>query len=237
MKTPEFNAEETYQLAMQAYQSGQLPMAELHLRNILMHLPDNDGIIATLGGILLASGKVEEGISQLETAVRINNNNLEAKVNLGVAYQNTGRIDEASELVGEVAKALPDRADIQFNYANTLLQKQNYKEGIIVLKKVIELQPDFLQAHQMLGSIYTYLNDIEKAIEVFNNILLQVPNDLTTIINLGNLYADTGQNDKAIEIYKNAIKVQPNHPIPHAVLGKLYSDIGKNEAAESSLLT
>lgn len=236
MSNPEFNPELTFQQAMQAYQTGQMDLAERLLRQILEHLPGHDGIMASLGGVLLAGGKLEESIELLNKVIEMSPNNVDALLNLGIAYQTTGQLEKGFELINKAATLTPDRSDIQYNLSNVLLQMQQYPQAIEVLHKVIQLNPKLLQAHHSLAAVYAFLQKIPEAIETYQGVLAIVPNDLHTLAHLGNLYADTGQTEQAKTTYLQAIDAHPEHFFPHAIIGKFYLDLGMEKEGEAALL-
>ncbi len=231
-----FNAELVFQEAMQAHQNGKLPEAENLLRQILNHLPDNDGIMTTLGGVLLSSGKVNDALEFFDKAILINPDNIDAKLNRGIALQHLGKADEAFQQISEAAKLAPERADIQFNFANTLLQLQQYPQAIDVLNQVIKLDPKLIQAYYSLAALYSFLEKPDETLETYQQVLVVFPNDLMTLIHIGNLYADLGMIEKAEETYLESQTAHPDHFLPAAALGKFYLDIGKQEEGETSLL-
>jgi tetratricopeptide (TPR) repeat protein len=235
MSNPEFNAEQVFQQAMQAHQSGQTDVAENLLREILVHLPNQDGIMGTLGGVLLSVGKINESIETLNKAISINPQNVDAQLNLGIAYQSVGRIDESYQLISNAADQAPDRADIQYNLASNLIHTQQYPQAIEALLQAIKLNPSFLQAYQTLGAIYTYLNRYQEAIQSYENALAIMPDDLQTSATLGNLLADIGLVEKAEAHYLEITTAHPDHFLPHALLGKFYLDIGKTALGEAAL--
>ncbi|MFK8008630.1 MAG: tetratricopeptide repeat protein [Saprospiraceae bacterium] len=234
MDHQEFNAEQVFNQAMAAHQSGQIDKAIEHLQNILQHMPEQDGIMSTLGGVYLSSGKIQDGINLLEKAIQINPKNIEAQLNLGIAYQSIGNAEESFQLMSNAAKLAPERADVQFNFSNSLLQRQQYEEAIIVLNQLIKLHPSFIQGYHNLGSVYSFLGKTAEAQKVYEQALESVPNDLQSMLALGNLLA-TIDTEKAHAIYLEAIKIHPNNFLPYAVIGKFYLEIGKEKEGQEAL--
>ncbi|MFT5168980.1 MAG: tetratricopeptide (TPR) repeat protein [Saprospiraceae bacterium] len=165
----------------------------------------------------------------------MNPQNVDAQLNLGIAYQSLGRMDESYQLMVNAASQAPERADIQYNIANTLIQAQQYPQAITALHQVIKINPSFLQAYHTLGAIYAYLQKHTEAIQTYEQALAVVPDDLHTLATLGNLLADIGLVEKAQASYLQATVLHPDHFLPHALLGKFYLDIGNEAAGEESL--
>ena len=235
METSEFNPEALFQEAMIAHQSQQFEKAESLLRKILAKMPENDGVLSTLGGMLLSTGKVPEGIQALEKAIEINPNNPEANLNTGIAYQSLGRREEGFELIEKAAQLAPHRPDIQFNFANILLQLQKYERGIEVLKKLISDAPQFIQAYHSLASVYAYLSKKSEVIQTYESALKLFPSDLNTQILYGNYLMEHGEVDKAIEVFLDSIEKNPTHFLPMMAVGKAYISAGKEQEGLSYL--
>lgn len=235
MEPKPFDAEAVFQRAMTAYQTGQLEEAEQLLRIILVEMPDHDGIMVTLGGVLLAGGQIAASVELLQQALQLNGANPDAYLNLGIAYQQSGQTDEAIAAIQQAKQLAPERPDISYNLANVLLQVQNYPEAIQILQTIIGQQPTFLQAYHTLGAVYQFLQKTDAAQQTYEQALVIAPNDLQTLTTLGNLLADTGQTDAATKIFIRTTQAHPQHFLGYAVLGKFYLDLGKDEEGQAAL--
>lgn len=229
MEPKSFDAEAVFQRAMTAYQTGELGEAEQLLRIILVEMPDHDGIMVTLGGVLLAGGQIAASIEIIQQALQLNSTNPDAYLNLGIAYQQNGQTEEAISAIRQAAQFAPQRPDIGYNLANVLLETQQFPEAIAILQEIIGQQPNFLQAYHTLGAVYSYLQKTEAAQQTYEQALLVAPNDLLTLTTLGNLLADNGQTTIATEVFQRTIQAHPDHFMGYALLGKFYLDLGKNE--------
>lgn len=236
MQPEEINVEQVYQQAIQAYQSGQLDTSEKNLRDLLAAMPQQDGIMSTLGGVLLAGGKLDESIQMLERAIQINNQNVDAYLNLGIAQQHKGASDEAIRLMQHAAQLAPERHDIQFNLANALIQTGHFEKAIHILEHLIEQQPNFLQAYHTLAAVYGFTQNTDALIQCYQKAKEQFPNDLNTIILLGNALMDSGQTEPALANYLEAKEKYPEHFLPYAILGKFHLDVGDQVQGEQALL-
>lgn len=230
-----FDAEAVFQRAMTAYQAGQLEEAEQLLKIILVEIPDHDGIMVTLGGVLLAGGQIDASIATLQQALQLNGTNPDAYLNLGIALQQNKQTTEAIAAIQQAAQLAPQRPDIAYNLANVLLETQQFSEAIQVLQEIIGQQPDFLQAYDTLGTVYHYLQNMEAAQQTYEQALLISPTDLRTLTALGNLLADNDQTAAAMEMYERTIQAHPNHFLGYALLGKFYLDLDKTDEGLATL--
>jgi tetratricopeptide (TPR) repeat protein len=100
--------------------------------------------------------------------------------------------------------------------------ERNYKKAIDEFKKSVELYPEYGEAWNDMGVIYTdYTNEQDKAIECFNKAISI--KDYNTkefaYLNLGTAYQNKGMYDKAIEVLMKAMEINPEFP-------KSYNDLG-----------
>lgn len=89
------------------------------------------------------------------------------------------------------------------------LFRKRYKEGIELLQKAIEIQPESSDLHYNLGVTYESLGDDERAIECWKASLKYNPSFFAAYNNIGVMYNRKKMYDEAIEMFKNAIKYLP----------------------------
>ncbi|KAJ5066455.1 tpr repeat-containing protein [Anaeramoeba ignava] len=78
-----------------------------------------------------------------------------------------------------------------FKKANCYLTKNNYSKAIEYLNKVLEMNPDYLEALQKLAFLYNLKQDKS--------------NECLIHIKIGQIYSKKKENDKAIEEFKKAL--------------------------------
>lgn len=109
-----------------------------------------------------------------------------------------------------------------FNIARTLQQKGNYREATTYYKKVVQGNPNNIDAHRALGALFFKRNKISDAIVHYKKALSINP-DLTVVhFNLGVCYAKERELDKAIEQLNQVIEHQPDHIKTHLQLGIIF---------------
>jgi len=92
------------------------------------------------------------------------------------------------------------------------------------LIEALELDPQYPEAHNALGTIYMEENDLDKAetefIKAVSNPLYPTPEK--AYHNLGNLYRRQKRNDLALACYQKALKFNHNYFPSHYELARLY---------------
>jgi predicted Zn-dependent protease len=79
---------------------------------------------------------------------------------LAQAYRDTGNKEKAKEYEKRNAAANPDDPTVVYNQAVDLYNKNDFKGAAPLLQKVLEVKPDYAQAHFLLGMCDVNLNKI-----------------------------------------------------------------------------
>ena len=73
--------------------------------------------------------------------------------------------------------------------------------------------------------------EFDKALEIYENILKNDPNDLSALQNIAISYKHMGNHDRAFEIYDKIFSINPNHSASLNNCGNLYMQIGNYKRA------
>lgn len=86
------------------------------------------------------------------------------------AQQNltVGALDQASDLAGQLAAALPDHPEIISLQANIALAQQNYPDAEIWLKQLMALAPERADIYRSLAAIYLHQNNLSQALSALD---------------------------------------------------------------------
>lgn len=106
------------------------------------------------------------------------------------------------------------------------------KDGIILaLKKLINLDPDNLEARRELAEIFEKGEDWNGAIREYEGLLKRTTEEdrLPVYKSLGYLYTETGKLERAISCYLNAAKIDQKDANLHYNLSFLYEKINQEE--------
>ncbi|NOZ25254.1 MAG: tetratricopeptide repeat protein [Nitrospirae bacterium] len=117
-----------------------------------------------------------------------------------------------------------NQADAHFKLAISHLNRGQMQAAFVELQKSIELDPRNKRAHNALGLVYRYFEDMKKAEEAFKTALRIDPEYSEAYNNLGVVYMYTKQWDLAIEAFKKALE-NPLYLKPETAftnLGKIY---------------
>ena len=77
-------------------------------------------------------------------------------------------------------------------------------------------------AVNILALAHKHLGEIDRSIEIYENLLINNPNNTMFLTNLGNIYSDQGRLTQAKEIFEKALDVDPNHINAYLGLGNIH---------------
>ena len=109
--------------------------------------------------------RFEGAIEYLKKASDLQPDNDDVLVNLGNAYFDAGKYDDAEKSYGKVLAKKPDNIDVRTDYGLTFVfrDKPDFDRAIAEFKKVLEKDPNHVQALQNLTVAYTKKSDSASA--------------------------------------------------------------------------
>ncbi len=173
----------------------------------------------------------KNGFTLFSHAVSVTRNNYIALDNLGTAYSNIGRYQDAVESYKQAIKISPGYADAYYNLGVASGQLGRYQDAIEAYKQAIKLNPDYVKAYINLGVDYSRLSLYQDAIEAYKQAMRIKPDYPDAYVNLGVTYHRLGRYQDAIEAYKQAIRIQPDFALVHYNVGVACDKLGRYEDA------
>ncbi len=123
-----------------------------------------------------------------------------------------------------------------YNLGSIYDQKDNAQEAIKYLNKTLELHPNHINSHSLLGKVYGRLvRDFDKSIFYLERAVNEFKQDSPGVLqNLGNAYAEKQLYTKAIPIYEKLIAKDPGNARYYLNLGITYQRMGNQAKAKSN---
>ena len=138
-----------------------------------------------------------------------------AKEQQAVALINQGKLQEAEAIYRDLIAAGTRNHIVYGNLAAICGMRGRFDELIELLKKALELKPNYPDAHNNLGNALKEQGDLDAAIASYNTALQLKPNYPEAHNNLGNALNEQGDLDAAIASYNTALQLKPNYPDAH----------------------
>ena len=175
--------------------------------------PTNSRIYSEMAASFLRHQQIRDAIDYAERAIRADQDNLEAHELLSSVYTNL-----LNNSVGgrAVSSEIVDRA-------------------VEALEEVVRLDPNSRDAYLMLGRLYRYRSEPERAARVYRDFLAIAPGSEDGAIALAELQLESGNIDEAIEILREFSEGQSRSSAILALLGEAYSRAEEWEQAATAL--
>lgn len=149
---------------------------------------------------------------------------------LGSVYVALGDLTKARDSFEETIRVNPRFEEALYNLA-VLDEKRDPEEAMALFEKAIEIDPDYLLAHQRLGIMYQRDGDLVRADYHFRRSLEVDPTDYWSNVYLGNLLGVQNRDDEAEEMYRRAATLQPQSASSFTFYANFLDAIGKTDEA------
>ena len=211
-----------YDLGKKAFEEKKYEVARLHLENVLKEKTGFADVCNMLGFVYYLTGKHAEAVNHFKQALQINPHYTEAALNLSVAYNELGEIDNAKDVYArakEVKSAGQPYLDpfVRGKLANMhaglgaiYMDIGLYAEAVGEYKKAVDLRPEFADIRTKLGAAYRGMNDCANAVKEFIEAIKLNGRYLPARIQLGLTYYTTGERDRARAEWQKALEISPD---------------------------
>ncbi|RKY85006.1 hypothetical protein DRP98_03750 [candidate division KSB1 bacterium] len=124
--------------------------------------------------------------------------------------------------------------------ATLWLELENYKNARLLLEKLLDLYPEFTEAHLLMGSYYLENEMFEKAVDEFVEAIQLTPVEekrkLSMLYNfLGIAQWNAGDRILALKSWKQAVENDPTNKSAHENLRECTNEYGMPKALDQSL--
>ncbi len=225
---------ETFLLAMDQHQKGDLVQAEQTYRQILDTVPNHAGSIHNLGLVLYQRGNVEEAIAMYRRALAIAPNYDEAYNNLGVALESQGHLNEAYDAYQQALQLNPSYATAYNNLGDVLRKLRRLPEAEKMYREALRLEPRNVLACVNIGSALWSQGRTREAEEAFRQSIRLEPGYPDAHNNLGNVLAEQGRMRESEAAYRQALQLKPDYAEVYSNLGNVLGYQGRACEAEEA---
>jgi predicted O-linked N-acetylglucosamine transferase (SPINDLY family) len=166
------------------------------------------------------AGRLAEAEAVYRQILSADPNDADALHLLGVIANQTGRNDQAIDLIGRAVELDPEYDEALFNLGNALAERGDFDPAIASYEKAIRLTPDYVEAHFNLGDVRLKTGRLDEAIGSFQRAIRLKPDYAKAYNNLGSALAEKGRHEEAIAAYRRALQLKPDFAEAHNNLGK-----------------
>ncbi|MFQ5882492.1 MAG: tetratricopeptide repeat protein [Candidatus Methylomirabilales bacterium] len=203
-----------YDLGLAYLNTANFRMAIPELTKAVEMVPSDPVYHNALGIALMADRRLDEAIKAFEEAVRADARFSEAKNNLASVYMLKGNPEKARTILLEVLKDpfYPTPEYAYFNLAKIFEQQGKLDQAIREYRRALDIQPDYVEAHNNLGILYLREGKTNLAIREFTKATHLSPKRAIYHRNLGIAYFQAGKQKEARRAFERVLAMEPDSP-------------------------
>ncbi|MEZ5403088.1 MAG: tetratricopeptide repeat protein [Bryobacteraceae bacterium] len=186
----------------------------------------------SLGAVLLDRGDAARALTVLEAARTQFPNDPTTLHELGRAYRNAGRIDDAIAAVRKSIELDPAFPEAHNSLGGMLFERGDLASGEAAFRESIRHQPDFAEPHSNLGNLLARRQDAAQAEYHYKLAIQYNPKLVSAHYNYGAMLAALGRFGPAEEQIREAVRLTPDNAVSRELLGNLFARRGDWRGAE-----
>jgi tetratricopeptide (TPR) repeat protein len=125
--------------------------AEGLLRKLVVVHPNDAAAHLQLGRMLAISGKNAEAAAEMEAGLKLDPADRKAERDLADLYADSGKLDQAQKLYGELLVSNPNDAELHYGVGRMLLKQKQFAQAEQELLRTVQLQPELGTAYGELA--------------------------------------------------------------------------------------
>ncbi len=164
-----------------------------------------------LGLLATREGHTAEAIGHFQEAVEHNPDHWIALENLGNAYRQQKRWEEARKALERAVSARPDNPEANYSLGMVFAQSDETDRAYLYLQKALELRPAYPEALNNLGVLYLRTGRRDEAVAKFEECIRIAPAFDQSYLNLARVYSLEGEPEKSRTVLLELLKQHPGH--------------------------
>jgi tetratricopeptide (TPR) repeat protein len=125
----------------------QFPEAEEYLRKLVAAHPDDAGAHIELGRVLVAQGKNDDAVAELEAGAKLAPTDSSVQLDLAELYTTLGKNDQAEGVYRSLLARAPKDAVLHRNLGQSLLRQKKFADAQPEFLAAVNLKQDFGEAY------------------------------------------------------------------------------------------
>ena len=154
---------------------------------------------------LIADGKVAKAEAILRPFLKINPLNVNAIRMLAEVGMELGALKDAENLLIRCLELAPDYHAARYSYTNVLYKRHRFKDAIVMLDKLLEIEPTNGVWLTMKAANLVEINEHQQALEIFESIIEKFPSHRQVHMSYGHALRAVGRAEESIAAYEKCI--------------------------------
>ena len=224
------NAVLLFERAMIYVDASRMDRAEADLRKAIVANPQFYDAERVLGRLLLDRAgtdktKLDEALTHLQTAFKLNPDDLPTGMAISQLLVAAGRTAEAEKVLATLVERAPDQRGLNYNYAQILTKLGRGDESKQYLERAVQLDPTFGPAILQLLDVYQKENEFTKAAEILQPLIDEDPVNLELQRQQALFYLRAGNPEKARTSFETLVKADPKDTRTQFLLAESLNDL------------
>jgi tetratricopeptide (TPR) repeat protein len=183
--------------------------------------------------VLTDTGRIDDAIDHLQTALRLKPDNAAAENNLGDDLARLGRLPEALTHLQRAVELQPGYAIGHCNLATTLARLGRFEEAFSHFATAAQLDPQYRQAEQNWGVALMETRRTGEALPHFARAVQIAPKSVEMRLTYGRALASVGRMDDAVAEFRAAVELAPDSGEAHLLLARALRAVGRTNEAQT----
>lgn len=186
--------------------------------------PAEAGFYVNLAEALMRKGRPVDALPFFDAAISRNPNSLAALLGYAVVMSDLKRTTEAISVFRRATEILPDDPMTWLGLGEAFIRAGQRNEGLLAVKKSIELDPEIPEAHYLFG------------VEAASREAIRLkPTYADAHLNLALALIQRKANDDAEYHLKTALQIRPIYPQARQIYAQLLRSLGRNAEADEQM--
>ena len=184
--------------------------------------PKNPMAYFNLGSALQILNKHEEALIQLKKANEIDEEDESFLNAIAMSEVKLGDYINALKHYKQLALMCPSKSNYKYNIVTCFEALGQYEVAIKMLEEIVYINPKYTVPAQKLASLYLKTNQLTKAKEIYDNILLKQTPTADIFHQYAILSSSLCDTDTAEKMLKKVLRINPDIAAVHKDLGIIY---------------
>jgi tetratricopeptide (TPR) repeat protein/peroxiredoxin len=164
-----------------------------------------------LGLLAAREGRTGEAIGYFQAGLRLSPDHLITLDNLGSAYRQQKRWDDARKTYERALEVSSNDAEANYGLGMVFAQNDDTARAFDSLQKALKLRPAYPEALNNLGILYLRTQRRDQAVASFEECIRVAPAFDQSYLNLARVYVVEGTPEKARAVLLELLKQHPGH--------------------------
>jgi predicted O-linked N-acetylglucosamine transferase (SPINDLY family) len=193
--------------------------------------PTDVRTLGNMGEWHLARNAFAQALTWLDTALALDPNYYEVRVNRVAALTELRQLEQAHTEAERLVKDYPTRPEPYGNLGNVLFAEGKLKESIAQYQKAVEVRPDYAEAHFCLVALLGFSGKQELVVEYLERCIEEKGETSQRLTLLAVAQKECGNLEKAIALSRKVIQTYPDDLRGQVNLAGCLSDTGNPQQA------